>query len=96
MPQLQTTCVKSLQDGSKLVRMRAAAALMRLAALSTRVEPLLNELHNQLLGAEPGVQVRVRVRVRVRVKVRVRVRVRARARVRVRVRVRVKVRVRVS
>ena len=36
--------------------MRAAAALMRLASLSTRVEPLLNDLHNQLLGAEPGVQ----------------------------------------
>jgi len=56
VPQLQTTCVKSLQDGTKLVRMRAAAALMRLASLSTRVEPLLNDLHNQLLGAEPGVQ----------------------------------------
>ena len=96
MPQLQTTCVKSLQDGSKLVRMRAAAALMRLAALSTRVEPLLNELHNQLLGAEPGVQVRVRVRVRVRVGVRVRARARVRVRARARARVRVRVRVRVS
>ena len=48
MPQLQTTCVKSLQDGTKLVRMRAAAALTRLSVLSTRVEPLLNELHNQV------------------------------------------------
>jgi len=56
VPQLQTTCVKSLHDPAKLVRARGAAALASLAPLSTRVEPLLTELNGALMGAEAGVQ----------------------------------------
>ena len=56
VPQLQTTFVKALSDATKAVRERGAAALHKLAALSTRVEPLLVELNGALLAAEAGVQ----------------------------------------
>ena len=48
--------VKALSDATKAVRERGAAALHKLAALSTRVEPLLVELNGALLAAEAGVQ----------------------------------------
>ena len=56
VPQLQTTFVKALSDATKAARERGAAALHKLAALSTRVEPLLVELNGALLAAEAGVQ----------------------------------------
>lgn len=44
VPQLQTTFVKALNDPSREVRTRGAAALGRLMPLSVRVDPLLTEL----------------------------------------------------
>jgi len=55
VPQLQTTFVKALADPTKTVRLRGAAALSALVALSTRIEPLTSDLTNSLASAEPGV-----------------------------------------
>ncbi|CAM9978455.1 unnamed protein product, partial [Phaeothamnion confervicola] len=44
VPQLQTTFVKALADGSAAVRRKGAAALRQLMALGPRVDPLLSEL----------------------------------------------------
>lgn len=43
-PQLQSTFVKCLSDGSRLVRVRACAALGCLVPIMSRLEPLLNDL----------------------------------------------------
>ena len=56
VPQLQTTFVKSLADPTKIVRMRAAAALSKLAVLATRIEPLATDLHTALAAAAPALQ----------------------------------------
>jgi len=52
VPQLQTTFVKALNDPSREVRTRGAAALGRLMPLSVRVDPLLTELTALVLKAE--------------------------------------------
>lgn len=44
VPQLQTTFVKALFDPHALVRQRGSSALELLMPLSTRVDPLVNEL----------------------------------------------------
>ncbi len=43
-PQLQSTFLKCLSDGSRLVRVRACAALGCLVPIQMRLEPLLNDL----------------------------------------------------
>lgn len=43
-PQLQSTFLKCLSDGSRLVRVRACAALGCLIPIQARLEPLLNDL----------------------------------------------------
>jgi HEAT repeat protein len=48
LPQLQTTFVKCLQDNNRSVRTRAASALGKLSALSTRVDPLVSDLLSML------------------------------------------------
>ena len=55
VPQLQTTFLKCLHDGSGTVRMRAARALGRLAALSPRVDALVTDLAAGAGTAEGGV-----------------------------------------
>lgn len=44
VPQLQTTFVKAVSDPSREVRARAASALAHLIGLSSRIEPLINDL----------------------------------------------------
>ncbi|KAG9447741.1 hypothetical protein H6P81_013869 [Aristolochia fimbriata] len=44
LPQLQTTFIKCLQDSARPVRSSSALALGKLSALSTRVDPLVNDL----------------------------------------------------
>ena len=51
VPQLQTTFVKALSDPVDIVRERGSSALELLMPLSTRVDPLVNEL---ISGAAPG------------------------------------------
>lgn len=52
VPQLQTTFVKSLSDPYKQVRTKAALALGKLMPLTTRVDPLVNELASGYEQAE--------------------------------------------
>lgn len=52
VPQLQTTFVKSLSDPAKQVRSKGAHALGMLVPMSTRVDPLLNELSSSSHQAE--------------------------------------------
>ncbi|PXF50016.1 Protein ILITYHIA [Gracilariopsis chorda] len=57
VPQLQSTFVKCLSDNSRLVRVRACAALGALVSIQPRLEPLLNELVNiGLNGVNGGAQ----------------------------------------
>ncbi|CAN6297987.1 unnamed protein product [Urochloa humidicola] len=56
LPQLQTTFVKCLQDTNRSVRTRAAAALGKLSALSTRVDPLVNDLLSMLQSGDESVK----------------------------------------
>ncbi|ONM08702.1 ILITYHIA [Zea mays] len=56
LPQLQTTFVKCLQDNNKSVRTRAAAALGKLSALSTRVDPLVSDLLSMLQSGDESVK----------------------------------------
>lgn len=44
VPQLQSSFVKSISDGNRMVRMRACAALSAIVPLQPRLEPLLNDL----------------------------------------------------
>ena len=55
-PQLQTTFVKALSDPTQAVRSRGAAALGKLMAISTRIDPLLNELAAGVAGNTGGIQ----------------------------------------
>lgn len=55
-PQLQTTFVKALTDPTQAVRSRAAAALGRLMAISTRLDPLVNELAAGVAGTTGGIR----------------------------------------
>jgi len=54
LPQLQTSCVRSLADPSRAVRTRAVEALRVLMRLQTRVDPLLAELLCSLQEGEGG------------------------------------------
>ncbi|RLN40709.1 translational activator GCN1 [Panicum miliaceum] len=56
LPQLQTTFVKCLLDTNRSVRTRAAAALGKLSALSTRVDPLVSDLLSMLQSGDESVK----------------------------------------
>jgi HEAT repeat protein len=56
LPQLQTTFVKCLQDANRSVRTRAATALGKLSALSTRVDPLVSDLLSMLQSGDESVK----------------------------------------
>uniref|UniRef100_J3LSA3 TOG domain-containing protein n=1 Tax=Oryza brachyantha TaxID=4533 RepID=J3LSA3_ORYBR len=56
LPQLQTTFVKCLQDNNRSVRTRAASALGKLSALSTRVDPLVSDLLSMLQSGDDSVK----------------------------------------
>eukprot|EP00252_Welwitschia_mirabilis_P007794 TRINITY_DN19495_c0_g1_i1.p1 TRINITY_DN19495_c0_g1~~TRINITY_DN19495_c0_g1_i1.p1 ORF type:complete len:999 (+),score=244.81 TRINITY_DN19495_c0_g1_i1:58-2997(+) len=51
LPQLQTTFLKCLQDNTRIVRSSSARALGKLSSLSTRVDPLVNDLLSNLQAA---------------------------------------------
>ncbi len=57
LPQLQTTFIKSLAETSAVVRSRAIRALERLVKMSTRVDPLINELLAGIKTAEPNIKI---------------------------------------
>ncbi|KAL3270236.1 hypothetical protein HHI36_009292 [Cryptolaemus montrouzieri] len=46
LPQLQTTFIKSMNDPSRIVRLKAANALSHLIVIHQRADPLFTELHN--------------------------------------------------
>ncbi|KAJ0180220.1 hypothetical protein K1T71_003624 [Dendrolimus kikuchii] len=52
LPQLQTTFLKALNDGSRAVRMKAGLALSRLVAIHSRADPLFVEMHNGVRNAD--------------------------------------------
>nr|BAN20950.1 translational activator gcn1 [Riptortus pedestris] len=52
LPQLQTTFLKALNDGNRMVRLKAASALSYLITIHTRPDPLFSELHNSVKSAE--------------------------------------------
>ncbi|KAK1290119.1 hypothetical protein QJS10_CPB18g01878 [Acorus calamus] len=54
LPQLQTTFIKCLQDNARTVRSSSALALGKLSALSTRVDPLVNDLLSTLQTSDGG------------------------------------------
>uniref|UniRef100_R7WCR4 TOG domain-containing protein n=1 Tax=Aegilops tauschii TaxID=37682 RepID=R7WCR4_AEGTA len=56
LPQLQTTFVKCLQDSNRSVRTRAASALGKLSALSTRIDPLVSDLLSMLQSGDDAVK----------------------------------------
>eukprot|EP00123_Amoebidium_parasiticum_P018627 comp24257_c0_seq1/m.44983 comp24257_c0_seq1/g.44983 ORF comp24257_c0_seq1/g.44983 comp24257_c0_seq1/m.44983 type:complete len:2647 (-) comp24257_c0_seq1:496-8436(-) len=56
LPQLQTTFIKALSDPTKVVRDRAALALGQLAAIHTRIDPLLTDLCNGVRTGEDPVR----------------------------------------
>ncbi|URD74488.1 hypothetical protein MUK42_09064 [Musa troglodytarum] len=56
LPQLQTTFIKCLQDGARTVRTSSALALGKLSALSTRVDPLVNDLLSTLQISDGGIR----------------------------------------
>ncbi|CAD6206440.1 unnamed protein product [Miscanthus lutarioriparius] len=56
LPPFQTTFVKCLQDNNRSVRTRAAAALGKLSALSTRVDPLVSDLLSMLQSGDESVK----------------------------------------
>jgi len=56
LPQLQTTFVKALSDGSAEIRDQAAVALGKLMGMHTRVDPLVTELMSGINEATGGVQ----------------------------------------
>ncbi|KAG6482942.1 hypothetical protein ZIOFF_059581 [Zingiber officinale] len=57
LPQLQTTFIKCLQDNARwTVRSSSALALGKLSALSTRVDPLVNDLLSTLQSSDGGIK----------------------------------------
>lgn len=52
LPQLQTTFLKALHDGSRTVRIKAGLALAQLVLIHTRADPLFVEMHNGVRNAE--------------------------------------------
>lgn len=56
LPQLQTTFIKCLQDNASTVRSSSALALGKLSALSTRVDPLVNDLLSTLQASDGGIR----------------------------------------
>ncbi|XP_014232646.1 eIF-2-alpha kinase activator GCN1 [Trichogramma pretiosum] len=52
LPQLQTSFLKSLNDGNRQVRIKAAFALSNLVVVLARADPLFVELHTALKGAD--------------------------------------------
>ncbi|KAJ8498675.1 hypothetical protein OPV22_009227 [Ensete ventricosum] len=56
LPQLQTTFIKCLQDSARTVRTSSALALGKLSALSTRVDPLVNDLLSTLQISDGGIR----------------------------------------
>ncbi|KAH3713739.1 hypothetical protein DPMN_073541 [Dreissena polymorpha] len=52
LSQLQTTLLKNLNDPNCSVRLKAAAALGTLIGIHTRVDPLFEELHKRIKGAQ--------------------------------------------
>ncbi|XP_014362251.2 eIF-2-alpha kinase activator GCN1 isoform X1 [Papilio machaon] len=52
LPQLQTTFLKALHDGSRTVRIKAGLALSQLVLIHTRADPLFVEMHNGVRNAE--------------------------------------------
>lgn len=57
LPQLQTTFLKALHDGSRPVRIKAGLALAQLVRIHTRADPLFVEMHNGIRNADdPGVR----------------------------------------
>ena len=56
-PQLQSTFVKALSDPTQAVRSRGAVALGKLQVITTRVDPLVNELIGGITGSgDSGIQ----------------------------------------
>lgn len=58
LPQLQTTFLKSLHDGARTVRMRAAEALGLLMQLQARLDPVCNDLLSGIQAADTDAAVR--------------------------------------
>eukprot|EP01138_Halocafeteria_seosinensis_P013658 gb/GECG01013949.1/.p1 GENE.gb/GECG01013949.1/~~gb/GECG01013949.1/.p1 ORF type:complete len:2694 (+),score=312.58 gb/GECG01013949.1/:1-8082(+) len=56
LPQLQTTFVRTLNDANKTVRSESAGALGQLMHLAPRVDPLINELCNNITSAVGGIK----------------------------------------
>ncbi|KAI8435425.1 hypothetical protein MSG28_003732 [Choristoneura fumiferana] len=57
LPQLQTTFLKALHDGSRPVRIKAGLALAQLVRIHTRADPLFVEMHNGIRnGDDPAVR----------------------------------------
>lgn len=54
VPQLQSSFVKSLSDGNRLVRVRACAGLAGILPLQNRLEPLLNDLVGLAINGPSG------------------------------------------
>lgn len=52
LPQLQTTFVKALNDGNRIVRVKAAVATGHLIKIHTRPDPIYTELHNSIKNLE--------------------------------------------
>lgn len=48
IPQLQTTFMKALNDPARSVRLKAAAAMAQLMVIHMRVDPVFNDLNNNL------------------------------------------------
>ena len=48
LPQLQTTFCKALQDNNREVRLQAGIALSHLSSIHTRIDPLFNDLNNNI------------------------------------------------
>tara|TARA_B110000305_G_C19358230_1_gene598042 strand:- start:857 stop:1225 length:369 start_codon:yes stop_codon:yes gene_type:complete len=56
VPQLQTTFVKALSDPMRAVRLEAIKSLSKLMPLSSRVDPLINDLVNLAGNVEVAIK----------------------------------------